>query len=194
MNNSPIQHLDLPHDLPVPVDDGACDHLIGASIPSITLPSTADGAPVDVSSLSGLTIVFCYPRTGEPGVAVPKEWDLIPGARGCTPQVCGFRDTSAELRGLGVQHLFGLSTQDTPYQTEAKERLRLPFNILSDAELKWVQGLNLPTFEWEGKLLVKRITMAVQDGRIIEKWYPVFPSDRNAYEVIEWLRKRQKSK
>ncbi|KAH0579563.1 hypothetical protein H2248_002415 [Termitomyces sp. 'cryptogamus'] len=194
MSNSPIQHLDLPLNLPVPVDDGACDHLVGTSLPPIILPSTAAGAPVDVSSLSGLTIVFCYPRTGEPGIPVPIEWNLIPGARGCTPQACAFRDTSAELRGLGVQHIFGLSTQDTPYQTEAKERLHLPFEILSDAELKWVKGLNLPTFEWQGKMLVRRITMAVQDGMIIKKWYPIFPSDRNAYEVVEWLKGRQNSK
>lgn len=127
-------------------------------------------------------------------MAVPKEWDLIPGARGCTPQVCAFRDASAELRGLGVQHIFGLSTQDTPYQTEVKKRLHLPFDILSDAELKWAKGLNLPTFEWQEKLLVKRITLAVLDGRIIEKWYPVFPTDRNAYEVTEWLKKRQNAK
>ncbi|KAG6860904.1 hypothetical protein C0995_006158 [Termitomyces sp. Mi166 len=194
MSDSSIQHLDLPPDLPVPADDGACDHLVGTLLPSITLPSTAAGAPVDVSSLSGLTIIFCYPRTGEPGVPVPKEWDLIPGARGCTPQACAFRDTSAELRGFGVQHIFGLSTQDTVYQTEAKERLHLPFEILSDAELKWVKGLNLPIFEWEGKPLVKRITLAVQDGKIIEKWYPVFPTNRNAYEVIEWLKGRQITK
>ncbi|KAG6910452.1 hypothetical protein DXG01_010377 [Tephrocybe rancida] len=193
MPESAIQHLDLPHGLPVPIDDGACDHLVNTTLPSITLPSTASGAPVDVSSLSGLTIVFCYPRTGEAGVPVPAEWDMIPGARGCTPQACAFRDTSAELRGLGVQQIFGLSTQDTAYQTEVKERLHLPYQLLSDEELKWVRGLNLPTMEWEGKPLVKRITVAVRDGKIIKKWYPVFPSNRNAYEVIEWLKGQQSS-
>ncbi|KAG6830925.1 hypothetical protein H0H92_013853 [Tricholoma furcatifolium] len=186
-----IQHLDLPSDLPVPIDDGACDHLVGTSLPAISLASTASGVPVDLSTLSGLTIVFCYPRTGEPGVPVAKEWDLIPGARGCTPQACAFRDTSAELHGLGVQHIFGLSTQDTAYQTEVKDRLHLPFEILSDAEFKWVNALKLPTFEWEQGPLVKRITIAIQDGKIIHKWYPVFPSNQNASRVIEWLKERQ---
>ncbi|KAG6865054.1 hypothetical protein C0991_005414 [Blastosporella zonata] len=193
MSASPIQHLDLPPGLPVPIDDGACDHLEGTTLPSIPLPSTASGAPVDVSSLSGLTIVFCYPRTGEAGVPVAAEWDLIPGARGCTPQACAFRDTSAELHKLGVDHIFGLSTQDTAYQTELKERVHLPYELLSDTELMWVNGLKLPTFEWEGQPLVKRITVAVRDGKIIKKWYPVFPSNKNAYEVIGWLKGQQNS-
>ncbi|KAG6831376.1 hypothetical protein H0H87_005306 [Tephrocybe sp. NHM501043] len=187
------QHLDLPAGLPIPVDDGACDHLVGTIIPSISLSSTPSGALVNVSSLSGLTIIFCYPRSGEAGVPIPEEWDLIPGARGCTPQACAFRDTSAELHGLGVEQIFGLSTQDTAYQTELKERVHLPYELLSDADLKWINGLRLPTFEWEGKPLVKRVTVAVRDGKIIKKWYPVFPSNRNAYEVIKWLKEQQAS-
>ncbi|KAF8063963.1 redoxin family protein [Lyophyllum atratum] len=183
MNSS----LDLPPNLPVPVDDGACVHLTGAAIPSITLISTS-GGPVDVSSLKGLTIVFCYPRTGAPGETIPEAWNLIPGARGCTPQACSFRDSSTELLGLGVQHIFGLSTQDTPYQMEVKERLHLPYDLLSDEGLEWARALTLPTFDWEGKTLVKRMVIAVEDGKIVKTWYPVFPSDRSAQLVIDWLK------
>ncbi|GLB44291.1 putative redoxin [Lyophyllum shimeji] len=177
----------LPPNLPVPVDDGACAHLTGIEVPSIPLSSTS-GDPVDVSSLKGLTIIFCYPRTGAPGENIPESWNLIPGARGCTPQACSFRDTTSELRGLGVHHIFGLSTQDTAYQSEVKERLHLLYDLLSDEGLEWVHALELPTFEWDGKKLVKRLVIAVDDGKIIKTWYPVFPPDRSAQEVIEWLR------
>jgi len=186
-HNSVTDSLDLPPNLPVPVDDGACAYLTGTAVPSISLSSTS-GTSVDVSSLDGLTIVFCYPRTGAPGENIPESWNLIPGARGCTPQACSFRDTSTELLGLGVRHIFGLSTQDTAYQTEVKERLHLPYDLLSDEGLEWVHALKLPTFEWEGRKLVKRLVIALEEGKIIKTWYPVFPSDRSAHEVIEWLR------
>ncbi|KAF5378537.1 hypothetical protein D9615_007192 [Tricholomella constricta] len=185
-------HLDFPSNLPVPVDDGACAHLNGITLPSFTLTSTSAGT-VDLSSLKGLTIVFCYPRTGAPGETVPESWNLIPGARGCTPQACSFRDTSAELRGLGVSHIFGFSTQDTAYQAELKERLHLPYDLLSDEELKWAEALKLPTFEWEGRRLVKRLAIAVEDGKIVKTWYPIFPPDRSAHEVIEWLKGAKKA-
>ncbi|RDB18141.1 Peroxiredoxin DOT5 [Hypsizygus marmoreus] len=180
-------NLALPPNLPVPIDDGACTHLTGTALPPIALASTSSAA-IDLSSLQGLTIVFCYPRTGAPGENVPEAWNMIPGARGCSPQACSFRDTSAELHSLGVKHIFGLSTQDTPYQAEAKERLHLPYDLLSDEKLEWVQALKLPTFEWEGRKLVKRLAIAIEDGKIIKTWYPIFPPDQSAHEVIAWLK------
>ena len=119
---------------------------------------------------------------------MPKSWDLIPGARGCTPQACSFRDATSELRDLGVNHIFGLSTQDTPYQTEVKERLRLPYELLSDKDLVFVHSLKLPIFEWEAEKLVKRLAMAVKDGKIMKVWYPIFPPDISAHQVVEWLK------
>src|SRR5271167_3966588 len=130
--------------IPQPKDDGAARHLIGMRMPSVPLPAT-DGTTVDLSSLSGLVVVYAYPRTGIPGVENPDGWDLIPGARGCTPQSCSFRDHFAELTALGVDHLFGLSTQDPEYQREAAERLHLPFSILSDDQLNLTRAMNLPT-------------------------------------------------
>jgi peroxiredoxin len=175
----------LPEDLPVPLDDGACDHLKGVSLPSSELPSTA-GRVVDLSRLRGRTIVYCYPRTGRPDQALPSGWNQIPGARGCTPQSCAFRDHAAELESLGVQ-VFGLSTQTTEYQREAAERLHLPFELLSDADLQFTRALTLPTFEVEAMILIKRVTFVVNDGRIEHVFYPVFPPDTNAAEVIAWL-------
>lgn len=174
-----------PGGIPRPVDDGACDHLPGMRLPSVTLPSTS-GDPVDLSSQPGKTVVYCYPRTGRPDENLPQGWDEIPGARGCTPQSCAFRDHHAELRALGVR-VFGLSTQDTRYQQEAAERLGLPFGLLSDADLVFAKALDLPTFEVEGMALVKRLTLVVQDGRIETVFYPVFPPGENAGEVVEWL-------
>src|SRR5216683_1852169 len=139
----------LPADLPVPEDDGAARHLAGLRLPSIALAAT-DGTQVDLAALAGRTVVYIYPRTGRPGVALPDGWDAIPGARGCTPQSCSFRDHFAELRALGVDHLFGLSTQDPDYQREAAERLHLPFAILADAGLRFTRALRLPTFEVDG--------------------------------------------
>ncbi len=178
--------MELPKDLPVPQDDGACDHLTGMNLPSITLRSTR-GRAVDLSKLKGTTVVYIYPRTGRPDQELPTGWNTIPGARGCTPQSCAFRDHYQELKDLGVAELFGLSTQDTAYQQEAVERLHLPFEILSDKKLQLTQALKLPTFEVDGMKLIKRITLVVRDAKIVKVFYPVFPSDRNAGEVIAWL-------
>ena len=178
--------LVLPDDLPVPQDDGAARHLTGAKLPAIGLPAT-DGSTVDLSKLQGRTVVYIYPRTGRPGVPAPDGWDAIPGARGCTPQSCGFRDHFADLKRLGVARLYGLSTQDTGYQHEAAERLHLPFAILSDAGLKLTQALRLPTFEVNGMRLIKRMAWVIDDGVIAKVFYPVFPPDRSAEEVIAWL-------
>jgi peroxiredoxin len=178
----------LPEDLPAPEDDGACDHLPGARLPSIVLPAT-DGSNVDPSELTGTTVVYVYPRTGRPDQELPTGWDEIPGARGCTPQSCAFRDHYSELRDLGAA-VYGLSTQDTDYQREAVDRLHLPFPLLSDEHLALAQSLNLPTFEVDGMTLIKRITLIVVDGRIEHVFYPVFPPHKNAQNVIDWLRGR----
>ena len=178
----------LPPNLPRPVDDGACRHLPGMRVPDIALPSTA-GSMVNLSSLSWRrSVVYCYPRTGVPGEALPKGWDLIPGARGCTPQSCGFRDHYSEIRDMGAE-VFGFSTQDTDYQREMAQRLQLPFEVLSDAGYKFCDALRLPTFEVEGMRLVKRLTLMILNGVIETVFYPVFPPDKSAAEVIEWLHK-----
>jgi peroxiredoxin len=173
--------------LPVPEDDGAARHLPGLRVPSIPLAAT-DGSTVDLSSLPGLTVLFAYPRTGRPGEPNPDGWDLIPGARGCTPQTCAFRDLFADFQALGVAHLFGLSTQSTAYQRELAERLHLPFPILSDEQLRLARALRLPTFETHGMTLLKRLTLVLRDGVIEHAFYPVFPPDRNASDVLAWLR------
>jgi peroxiredoxin len=172
--------------IPAPLDDGAARHLVGARIPSVLLQAT-DGRSVDLSALSGRVVVYAYPRTGRPGVENPDGWDMIPGARGCTPQSCSFRDHFAELKALGVAHLFGLSTQDSDYQREAAERLHLPFAILSDHDLKLTRAMNLPTFETGGMTLLKRCTLVIEDGAVEHVFYPVFPPDRSASDVISWL-------
>jgi peroxiredoxin len=178
--------LELPGDLPVPVDDGAARHLTGARLPDLALPAT-DGSQVNLMRLEGRTVVYVYPRTGEPGKPSPDGWDAIPGARGCTPQSCSFRDHFAEIKRLGVTHLHGLSTQATDYQREAAERLHLPFAILSDAELGLTRALKLPTFEVQSMVLLKRMAWVIDDGVITHVFYPVFPPDKNAEEVIGWL-------
>jgi peroxiredoxin len=177
----------LPSDLPVPQDDGAARHLAGTRLPDIALPAT-DGQKVNLSRLPGRSVVYVYPRTGVPGIDAPPGWDDIPGARGCTPQSCGFRDRFIELKALGVAHVFGLSTQDIGYQREAAQRLHLPFPILSDAELKFARALDLPTFSISGMTLLKRMALIIDDGTIAKAFYPVFPPDRNAEEVVAWLR------
>ncbi|HYY38599.1 MAG TPA: peroxiredoxin [Xanthobacteraceae bacterium] len=178
----------LPADLPVPQDDGAARHLTGMRLPSVSLEAT-DGSQVDLSKLSGRTVVYIYPRTGVPGRSMPDGWNEIPGARGCTPQSCGFRDHFAELERLGVARVFGLSTQDSAYQREAVERLHLPFAVLSDERLELARALKLPTFEVAGMTLLKRMALVIDDGVITKLFYPVFPPDKNAEEVIAWLRK-----
>ncbi len=178
----------LPDDLPAPQDDGAARHLVGMKLPDIALAAT-DGAEVRLSALKGRTVVYVYPRTGRPGQALPTGWDAIPGARGCTPQSCGFRDYFAELKQLGVGALYGLSTQDTAYQREAAERLHLPFAILSDADLKLTRAMRLPTFTVDGMTLIKRMAWVIDDGVVSQVFYPVFPPDRSASEVIGWLKR-----
>jgi peroxiredoxin len=173
--------------LPAPIDDGAARPLIGKAFPAITLPST-DGSSIDLSTLGGLTVIYAYPRTGRPNVPNPHGWDLIPGARGCTPQSCAFRDHFAELKSLRVQHLFGVATQDTAYQQEAAVRLHLPFPLLSDHELKLTRAVRLPTFQTAGLTLLKRFTLIAQDGVIKHVIYPVFPPDQNAAVVIAYLK------
>jgi peroxiredoxin len=179
----------LPSDIPAPQDDGAARHLAGAKLPDVALPATS-GPAVNLAKLKGRTVLYIYPRTGVPGVDAPPGWDDIPGARGCTPQSCGFRDHFAELKTLGVVHVLGLSTQDTGYQREAAERLHLPFPVLSDANLKLTQALGLPTFSTSGMTLLKRMALVIDDGVIVKAFYPVFPPDKNAAEVVAWLRSK----
>jgi peroxiredoxin (alkyl hydroperoxide reductase subunit C) len=184
---SSSDYLSLPPDLPVPVDDGAADHLLGMALPSITLAAT-DGSSVDLSSLPARTVVYAYPRTGRPGQPLlVADWDEIPGARGCTPETCGFRDHHSELAAAGAA-VFGLSTQDTAYQQELVTRLALPFPVLSDAALLLTRALPLPSFEVAGLTLIKRITLLVDDGVVSHVWYPVFPPDRHADDVLAFLR------
>ena len=178
----------LPPGIPVPQDDGAARHLQGLALPSLSLAAT-DGSRVDLSKLAGRTVVYVYPRTGVPGQPLPEGWDAIPGARGCTPQSCSFRDHFAELKRLGVAHLYGLSTQDTAYQREAVERLKLPFAILSDAGLALTRAIDLPTFAVASMTLLKRMALVIDDGVIGKVFYPVFPPDKSAAEVIAWLQR-----
>jgi peroxiredoxin len=184
VSSTPLNQL--PSNLPVPVDDGACDHLPGTRLPDIDLGSTS-GATANLAALPGRTVVYCYPRTGRPDRELPEGWDAIPGARGCTPQSCAFRDHYQNLQDLGAG-VFGLSTQTTDYQREAVERLHLPFALLSDADLELKRSMCLPTFEFDGETLVRRLTMIVRDGRVETVWYPVFPPDADAERVLHWLR------
>lgn len=179
---------ELPKDLPMPVDDGACGHLLGMQLPSLPLRSTA-GRIVDLANLPGKTVVYCYPRTGKPDIEPPEGWNEIPGARGCTPQSCAFRDHHKELQATGAR-LFGLSTQSTEYQREAVERLHLSFELLSDADLVFTRALRLPTFKVDSMILIKRLTLILLDGRVEKVFYPVFPPDKNAREVIDWLSRK----
>ena len=181
------QNFSLPANLPEPVDDGHADHLTGMAMPQISLRSTA-GRMVDLSELkTPRTVIYCYPMTGVPGQPLPAGWDMIPGARGCTPQTCGFRDHYQELSQFKA-NVFGLSTQTTEYQREMTERLKVPFEILSDAEFGLCHALRLPTFEVDGTRLLKRMTLIVRDGRIEHAFYPVFPPNENADQVLRWLR------
>jgi peroxiredoxin len=178
--------------LPAPTDDGAARHLNGMRLPLCPLPAT-DGTTIDLSTLPGRVIVYAYPRTGRPGLDNPDGWDLIPGARGCTPQTCAFRDHFTELKSRGADRVFGLSTQDNAYQREVAERLHLPFPLLSDVDLALTKALRLPTFETAGMVLLKRLTLIIRDGTIEHVFYPVFPPDRNASDVLEWLSARPRA-
>jgi peroxiredoxin len=187
----PRNLLELPADLPVPADDGACAHLPGMRLPGIGLPAT-DGSVVDLSTLAGRSVVYAYPRTGRPDQPIPTGWDAIPGARGCTPQSCAYRDLAAEFAALGAR-VFGLSTQDTAYQQEAVERLHLPFPLLSDESLAFASALDLPMFEVDDMTLIRRLTLVVNDGVIETVFYPVFPPDADAASVAAWLQTGQDS-
>ncbi len=179
--------MQLPDDLPVPEDDGGAAHLVGSAMPNITLPSTS-GGPVELGKLSKRTVIYAYPRTGVPDEPTFFEgWEAIPGARGCTPQSCAFRDHHGELLAAGAD-VFGLSTQDTAFQRDAVKRMHLPFAILSDDRLELTHALDLPTFDVNGLTLLKRITLVVRDGKIEHVFYPVFPPDGHAEDVLAWLK------
>lgn len=174
--------------IPAPEDDGAAAHLVGMTIPPVSLRATNDTAVV-LSELKGRTVVFAYPRTGEPGkISLVDDWDMIPGARGCTPQTCAFRDLFAELKAAGAAHVFGLSTQSNDYQTEMASRLHLPFPVLSDEKLELVDALNLPVMDVAELTLIKRLALVIDAAKITHVFYPVFPPDRNAGDVLKWLK------
>jgi peroxiredoxin len=177
--------------IPAPIDDGAATHLVGLKIPPVSLVAT-DDTSVTLSALRGRSVVFAYPRTGEPGkIALVDDWDMIPGARGCTPQTCSFRDLFAELKAVGAAHVFGLSTQSNAYQAEMASRLHLPFPVLSDEKLALTRALGLPTMEVAGLTLIRRLALIIDGGRITHVFYPVFPPDRNASDVLEWLKENR---
>jgi peroxiredoxin len=176
----------LPDDLPVPEDDGAADHLLNVAVPPIALEATT-GDTLNLADLRGRTVLFAYPRTGRPDEELLPGWNAIPGARGCTPETCGFRDAHSQFTDLGAR-VVALSTQSPDYQRELAERLHLPFPVLSDESLEFTRALDLPTFETSGLTLLKRLTLVIDDGRISHVFYPVFPPDSHAAEVLSWLR------
>jgi peroxiredoxin/ribosomal protein S18 acetylase RimI-like enzyme len=179
--------LQLPDDLPIPTDDGGCDHLFGVALPSLPLVATMAGS-VDLSTIPGCVVVFAYPRTGRPNESpLVPDWDLIPGARGCTPQTCGFRDLHSEFQALHCR-VYGLSTQSPEFQQEMVARLHVPFPVLSDEKLELARALRLPTFTVAGQILLKRLVMVLENGRVKKVFYPVFPPDRSALTVVEWLK------
>ena len=185
---APRMTLDqLPDDLPVPVDDGGADHLVGMKLPDGAYP-TAQGGEIDLRSAgSPWLVIYVYPMTGRPDVDLPDDWEMIPGARGCTPQTCAFRDHQADLDALGAM-VVGLSVQTAEYQAEMVERLHVPFPIVSDADRRFGDAMRLPTFEAAGMTLYRRLTMLARAGAIEHVMYPVFPPDRNAQDVIDWLK------
>jgi peroxiredoxin len=175
----------LPPDLPAPVDDRACDHLTGLAVPELTLDSSQ--GPVDLADLGRTrAVLYVYPRTGRPDRPVPEGWDAIPGARGCTPQSCGFRDHAGDLAARGAR-VAGLSVQCLDEQRELAERLHMPFPVIADPERRLGAAIDLPTFVFEGARLYRRVTLVLEAGRIAKVFYPVFPPDRNAEEVLAWL-------
>lgn len=185
MNQSSFLDIDF-SSLPRPEDDGCAAHLAGMAVPAVALAAT-DGARIDLGGQPGRIVVYAYPLTGRPGSPLPEGWDSIAGARGCTPESCGFRDHFTQIKDAGAASVFGLSTQDTAYQREAAQRLRLPFPLLSDASLQLASALRLPTMEIDGRTLLKRLTLVIDSGRISTAFYPVFPPDRHAEEVLAWL-------
>ena len=186
MNQKNLETVDW-STIPTPLDDGAADHLLGMSVPNIALPSTKDGE-VYLAQLKGWSVIFFYPMTGRPDSPLPEEWDSIPGARGCTPQSCSFRNLSQELASNGVSAIYGISTQSTEYQLEAATRLHLPFALLSDAKLHLTEALLLPTMEVSGMTLIRRLTLILHDSTIEHVFFPVFPPDRNAADVLNFMK------
>jgi len=182
----PQTDFPFPAGLPQPLDDGAANHLTGIALPNISLQSTS-GRMVNLAQLSApWTVIYCYPMTGVPGKPLPDGWDDIPGARGCTPQACNFRDHHEQLTELKAE-VFGLSTQTTEYQTEMASRNHLTFEVLSDASFELCDALRLPAFEVAGVRLLKRLTMIIRRGRIVHVFYPVFPPNESANQVVRWL-------
>ena len=178
-----------PDDLPIPQDDGAARHLVGITLPRLSLLATND-KQIDLGSFKDFLVIYCYPMTGQPNVALPDGWDQIPGARGCTPQSCSFRDHYQELKALKAE-VVGLSVQTTDYQKEMAERLHLLFPVVSDVAYKFQKALNLPTFEAAGMTLLKRLTIIAKDGKIVTVHYPIFPSDSDPPWVIDYLKSSQ---
>lgn len=176
----------LPTDLPIPEDDGSTAHLIGMKLPDISLAATS-GYPINLANIKGKLVIYCYPMTGQPNVALPDGWDQIPGARGCTPQSCSFRDHYQELKALGAE-VIGLSVQTTHYQKEMADRLHLPFPVVSDADYQFQKALNMPTFLAAGMTLLKRVTLIAHNGVIEAVHYPIFPSDSDPAWVIDYLK------
>ncbi|ADG92998.1 alkyl hydroperoxide reductase/ Thiol specific antioxidant/ Mal allergen [Arcobacter nitrofigilis DSM 7299] len=174
-------------DLAIPLDDGKCNHLMGMNLPNVVLTSTSDKR-VDLSKLKGLSVLYFYPKTGRPDIKSPDGWDEIPGAKGCTPQSCSFRDKNEIFEKLNVK-VYGISTQSTSYQKEVVQRLHLPYEILSDEELRLTKELNLPTFDVDNMILTKRFTLICKDSKIIKVFYPVFPPEKNPEEVLDWIEK-----
>src|SRR3977135_2042779 len=192
MENCEMNHRNLLEvdgsKIPAPADDGAAAHLVGMTIPSLSLVATDDTA-VMLSALPGRTVVFAYPRTGEPGkISLVDDWDMIPGARGCTPQTCAFRDLFADLKAAGARHVWRLATQSNEYQPEMASLLHLPFPVLSYEKLALTRALDLPTMDVAGLTLIKRLALVLDDARITHVFYPVFPPDRNAGDVLAWLK------
>ena len=183
-------YASTPENLPIPQDDGAADHLLGLHLPDVVLPST-HGDKLFMAKLSGYVVIYCYPMTGQPGVPLPPGWDDIPGARGCTPQNIAYKDHYDELTELGAQ-VFGLSTQTTEYQQEMAQRLHLPFDVLSDHDMAFAKGLQLPTFHTSGMHLLKRLTLIVKDRKVVAVKYPIFPSNSDAAWAVDWLQQHSR--
>ncbi|WP_433594510.1 MerR family transcriptional regulator [Nocardia sp. CA-145437] len=187
----PDDLMKLPADLVAPIDDGAAAHLAGVRVPAVSIDDSS-GERIDLAALDpGRTVIHLYPLTGRPDADIPAGWNDIPGARGCTPQSCGFRDHYTELRAAGVDRLFGLSSQTTSYQHEVVTRLGLPFTMLSDPDFRVADALSLPTFDFDGTRLYKRLTLVIRDGVIEHVFYPVFPPDRHAAELLRWLHEKE---
>lgn len=179
----------LPADLPIPQDDGSTNHLRGMKLPNVSLNAT-NGKTINLGEIKGKLVIYCYPMTGQPNVDLPDGWDQIPGARGCTPQSCSFRDHYQELQALGAE-VVGLSVQTTEYQKEMVDRLHLPFLVVSDAHYKFQKALNMPTFITAGMILLKRVTLIVNNGVIEAVHYPIFPSDSDPAWIINYLKDHQ---